>query len=126
MTTRAWPRQRRATATTSSSITIEWLPVRSASGLKMDRYELQIAAIDVPADPLGEMMDVYGLGYCTAAEASAEMARGRSRWRSLDDDMVDGVWSGAAGAHGSARGAALVGERLACHFRSTSRVHRPF
>ena len=61
------------TATTSSSITIEWLPVRSAMGMKMDKYELQIAAIDVPPDPLGEMMDVHGLGYCTKEEASAEM-----------------------------------------------------
>ena len=47
------------TAVTVSSITIEWLPITTASGLKMDKYELQIAAIDVPPDPLGEMMDAY-------------------------------------------------------------------
>ena len=57
-------------------------------GLKMDKYELQIAAIDVPPDPLGEMMDVHGLGYCTKEEASAEMAKGRDRWVSLDDNIV--------------------------------------
>lgn len=46
-------------ATTDSTITVEWLPVQTPSGMPMDKYEVQMLGVDVIPDPTGIMIDRF-------------------------------------------------------------------
>ena len=51
-------------ATTESTITVEWLPVQTPSGMAMDKYEVQILGVDVIPDPTNVVVDRYCVYLC--------------------------------------------------------------